>query len=67
MNTDYPKPDVERPKRTAKERRMMFNLEARSHANTLLDLAAGYRRIHDGKVIPDAMEKAAKFLWELTK
>lgn len=71
MNYGYTKPEVEKPKPTKKELRTMMHIEARSHANTLDDLAAGYRLVHGGSymsmTLPDAMEKAAKFLRELTK
>lgn len=45
----------------------MFFLEARSHANTLVELAKAHRMISKADAVPDAMEKAARFLWELTK
>jgi hypothetical protein len=45
----------------------MMIIEARSHANTLEELARVYRTIHQNESIPVAMEKAARFIRELTK
>lgn len=67
MNYGSTKPEVEKPKPTAAERRTMLHLEARSHANTLDALASAYREIYPGSDIPLTIEKAAKFLRELTK
>jgi hypothetical protein len=66
MNYGYSKPEIEKPKPTKAERRTILHLEARSHANTLEALAGDHRRINANGTIPDAMEKAAKFLRALT-
>jgi hypothetical protein len=68
MESWGPSREVEKPKRTKAELRTMFIIEARSHANTLDELAAAHRMIHrHNDTIPLAMEKAAKFIRELTK
>lgn len=68
MNTDYPKRDVERPKRTKRELRAMMHLEARSHANTCDEYAGNLATIM-GVESPVAavLRKAAKFIRELAK
>lgn len=59
--------EVEKPKLTKTQQRTMMIIEARSHANTLEELARVYRTIHQNESIPVAMEKAARFIRELTK
>lgn len=69
MNSWPTSREVEKPKRTKAELRTMFIIEARSHANTLDELAAAHRMIYPAhsETLPAALEKAAKFIRELTK